>query len=80
MKVTSVFPDQSKSLFSANQALEDIGFQYFGKVHYTKQFKPVSAEVYEKDGVLYLYKEMTHCNTTIHEMFFWPCKFSKRTL
>lgn len=69
MKTITINPDQSKSYFYASHAIEDLGYKSIGKVIYKKQFKKVEADVYEKDGVLYAYKGMSHYNTTIYEIY-----------
>lgn len=60
-------PDQTKSYFSADQALSDSGFEYYGQ-----GFGPENAvgkrkkyEVFEKDNQHYAFQSMDHYNTTI---------------
>ena len=61
--------DQSKSYFHADEALEDNGFEYFGRF---ENFNPISGtlikDIWERkeDGKLFSFAGMDHYNTTIY--------------
>lgn len=69
MKTITIYPDQSKSYFFADEAIKDLGYRSIGKVIYTKQFKKVEADVFECEGELYAFKGMSNYKTTIYEIY-----------
>lgn len=60
-----VYPDVSKSYFSASEALKDNGFEPVGK-GVMRSGKTV--DVFKKDGKLYRYMGMEHFNSTIYQI------------
>ena len=60
-----VYPDVSKSYFSASEALKDNGFKRAGK-GIMRSGKAV--DLFEKDGKIYRYMGMEHFNSTIYQI------------
>jgi hypothetical protein len=63
-----ILTDCTKTFLSSQDALEHKGYKKIGILHYLKQFKYKTTDLYKKDNKLYYFKNMNHFNTTVYSV------------